>query len=85
MSRALAAAIVMVSSAASADAQTYYSYASYSHVPSKQYVVTIPVAALEKSPAWTDDAENPPVSARKAIKLANEMKDRVVRNSNEYK
>jgi hypothetical protein len=85
MSRALAATVVMVFFVASVHAQTYYSYGSYGHTPAKQYVVTISVAALEKSPAWRDDAENPPLSARKAIKLANEMKDRVVKDSDDHK
>src|SRR5215472_892424 len=38
-----------------------------------------------QSPAWRDDAETPPLSASKAIKLANEMKDRLVKDSDDHK
>lgn len=57
----------------------------YSYAFSKQYIVSISDEALEKSPPWKEDAENPPLSARKAIKLANEMKDSLVKDSKRYK
>ena len=59
---------------------TYFSYAF-----AKQYAETIPRKALEKSPSWNGESENPPLSARKAIKLANEVKDTVVKDSKEIK
>jgi len=57
----------------------------YSYAFSKQYVVTISDDALQKSPAWAEEAENPPVSARKAIKLADGMKDSLVKDSKDFK
>jgi hypothetical protein len=51
----------------------------------KQYTVRISRSALAKSPEWEDDAENPPLSAKSAIKFANEMKDSLVKDSNGYK
>jgi hypothetical protein len=59
---------------------TYYSYTT-----SKNYTITISREALANSPAWKDDQENPPLSARKAIKLANETKDSLVKDSKDYK
>jgi len=56
-----------------------------SYAFSKQYVVTISDEALAKSPEWKDEAENPPFAARKAIKLANEMKDSLVKDSEDFK
>jgi hypothetical protein len=56
-----------------------------SYAFSKQYKVTITDEAIEKSPAWKDDAENPPLSAKKAIKLADAMKDSLVKDSKDRK
>jgi hypothetical protein len=58
----------------------YYSYAI-----SANYTVTVTHEALANSPSWKKDEENPPLSARKAIKLANEMKDSLVKDSENYK
>jgi hypothetical protein len=38
----------------------------------KSYVITIRGEDLKKSPAWDQAAENPPLSARRALKLATE-------------
>src|SRR4051794_35689991 len=38
----------------------------WSYWQGKCYRVTITQAALDKAPAWKDDAENPPLAARKA-------------------
>ncbi|QJX00277.1 hypothetical protein [Frigoriglobus tundricola] len=46
----------------------------------KYYSVGITKAALDKAPIWKDDADTPPLSARKAMKLAAAMKDKLVRN-----
>ena len=59
---------------------TYHSYA-----PSKHYKVTITTQALEKSPAWKGDAENPPLSASKAIKLATDLREKLEQDTKEYK
>jgi hypothetical protein len=57
----------------------------FSYAFSKQYSVTVSSDALENSPSWKDDAENPPLSAKKAIKLATEMKDSLVKDSKDFK
>ena len=57
----------------------------YSYAFSKQYVVSISDDMLEASPSWKDDAENPPLSARKALTLATEMKDTLVKDTQEFK
>jgi hypothetical protein len=56
-----------------------------SYAFSKQYTVTITDEALKQAPSWKDDAENPPLSARKAIKLADDTKDSLVKDSKDYK
>jgi hypothetical protein len=81
MSRFLAAAVAVVFLASAARAEiTLWSYAF-----AKKYTVTIIDEALKKSPAWENDAENPPLSAKKAIKLANEIKDSLVKDSKDFK
>jgi hypothetical protein len=50
-----------------------------SYVFGKLYVSRIPGEVLEKAPDWQDDQENPPLSARKALKLAASMRDSVVK------
>jgi hypothetical protein len=81
MPRFLAAAVAVVFLASAAHAEFIF----WSYAFAKQYKVTISEEALKKSPAWQSDAENPPLSARKAIKLANEMKDSLVQDSKGYK
>jgi hypothetical protein len=81
MSRLLAIAATLAVSAAGLGFDR--SVGSYAF--SKQYWVTIPREALDKSPSWNDDADNPPLSARKAIKLATQMKDSLVKDSKDFK
>jgi hypothetical protein len=81
MTRLLAGAVAVVFLTSAARAEIVL--ASYAF--SKQYIVTISDEALEKSPTWKDDADNPPVSARKAIELANETKDALVKDSKQFK
>src|SRR5262245_476252 len=50
----------------------------------KVYRVTATEAALKKAPAWKDDADNPPLSARKAIKLADDARPRQFKDSDEW-
>jgi hypothetical protein len=70
---------VLLASAMSFDI-TYSSYA----IPNN-YTVTISSDALAKSPSWKDNEENPPLSARKAIKLANAVKKSLVKDWDDYK
>lgn len=51
----------------------------------KKYIVTVTDAAIQNTPDWDDDAENPPVSAKKAMKLATVMKDSLVKDSDKFK
>jgi len=46
----------------------------YSYAFAKQYMSVVTDDALEKSPAWKKDEPNPPISARRAIELADQMK-----------
>jgi hypothetical protein len=62
-----------------------YDVSYHSYAISANYTVTVTREALAKSPLWKDDEENPPFSAKKAIKLANEMKDSLVEDSKDYK
>jgi hypothetical protein len=58
---------------------TYYSYAL-----DTCYIVTVPEKAWKASPSWDGDQENPPLSARKAINLANKLKDKLVKDSDDW-
>ena len=51
----------------------------------KVYSVTVNDDQLDASPAWAEDEEHPPLSARHAMKLATELKDRLVNDSDDYK
>jgi hypothetical protein len=50
----------------------------------KVYQVIVSRAALDKTPAWKDDADNPPLSPRKAIKLADEARARLFKDNDEW-
>ncbi|WP_254507973.1 hypothetical protein [Anatilimnocola floriformis] len=56
-----------------------------SYAFSKVYLVTISAEDVERSPAWSDDAENPPISARKALQLALAMKNSLVKDQDNFK
>jgi len=51
----------------------------------KFYVVTIPDDALQRTPAWMEHAENPPLPAHRARKLATQMKESLVEDGDGYK
>ena len=51
----------------------------------KVYASKIGEVALAKSPAWLEAAENPPVSARRAMTLADAKRERLVHNTKRYK
>lgn len=58
-------------------------YCSYAF--GKKYEVTLSKDAVERTPVWRDDAENPPLSARKAIKLADALRTKLVQDGKKYK
>jgi hypothetical protein len=51
----------------------------------KEYAITMSYGAIRKTPDWTDDAENPPISAKKAAKLATAIKDSLAKDNKEPK
>lgn len=50
----------------------------------KIFSVAVTDEALKKTPSWKNGAENPPLPARTAMKFAAKMKDKLVKDSNEY-
>jgi hypothetical protein len=56
-----------------------------SYTADRQLAVSITNAALLASPPWDGKAENPPLSARKAIALASTKKDKLVKDSEDWK
>lgn len=71
---------IFVSSWASAGTRGHYSY-----VHGKRYASTIPDDRLSKTPEWKDSDENPPLSARKAITLADKKRNELVKDSAKFK
>jgi hypothetical protein len=51
----------------------------------KTYTVTITEQDFKKAPSWDRNAENPPVPAQKALKLAARVKNTLVNDSNRWK
>lgn len=49
----------------------------------KQYTFAVTKAQLLKSPAWKD-GNNPPLSARKAIELATKLREKLVKDDDQY-
>ena len=56
----------------------------YSYAFKKQYVSTVTWEQISAAPAWKQDEENPPVSARKAIRLATKVKDSLVKDDEHF-
>lgn len=73
MSRSFAVIAVMAVCSPQAWAETYYSYAA-----GKRFAVTVTEEAVAKAPAWADDADDPPLSARKAREAADAVRVRLV-------
>jgi hypothetical protein len=76
MKRAWVIPVLMLLAASARGADSYYSYAF-----GKQYCFEITREMLAKSPSWTEQSDNPPLSARKAIRLADALRDRFVKDS----
>ncbi len=58
-------------------------YASYAF--GRVYWSTIADDALAKTPRWKSSEENPPVSARKAIQLADARREQLVKDTKDFK
>jgi hypothetical protein len=56
----------------------------FSYTLDKSYRTTITRKALQASPAWRNDAENPPLSAREARRLADETRARLVKDTPDF-
>lgn len=59
----------------------------YSSLPidGATHIAVVTNEMLRKSPTWEKDAENPPLSARRALKLAEQYVDASVRPNKEWK
>jgi hypothetical protein len=57
----------------------------WSYAFGKCYSVAVTQAALDKAPVWKDDSDNPPVAARKAMRLADRLKDKLVKDNDKYR
>jgi hypothetical protein len=55
-----------------------FGYTFYSYAGGKKFAVTVPDEAVKKAPAWKDDSDDPPLSARRALKAADAVKDRLL-------
>jgi hypothetical protein len=51
----------------------------------KSFAVTVTDEALKKTPSWDKAAQNPPLSARKAIELASDLKNALVKDADGWK
>lgn len=56
----------------------------YSEAFGKRYISTVTWKEINAAPKWGPDDDNPPVSARKAIKLATKVKDSLVKDDRHY-
>ncbi len=77
---ALLAAVANADEPPDVAALTYPSYAF-----GKEYTTVIREDVIEKSPMWLDTAENPPVSVRKARRLADAKRQQLVHDTARYK
>ena len=57
----------------------------YSYHLGKKYAVLVTQAALDKAPVWKADADDPPLSARKAMKAAGAARARLVPDTADWK
>jgi hypothetical protein len=83
MTRYLLSLVILVLAALPLAAQV--SFPGFCLSDDKYYYVTITDQALQKSPAWSAEAENPPLSAQNALRLANESKAKLVRDTKDWK
>ncbi len=56
-----------------------------SYASEKMYMFEITPETLAKSPSWDRNTDNPPLPARKAIRAANVLKNKLVKDSKDYK
>jgi hypothetical protein len=60
-------------------------YEENSYAFDKRYASRIPTEKLVKSPSWNRQSDSPPFPPGRAIRLANGLKDKLVRDSKRYK
>jgi hypothetical protein len=56
----------------------------YSHTEDDELYAAIRNETLANSPAWEGNAENPPISAKRAIQLASAIKESLVRDTEDW-
>lgn len=57
----------------------------YSYAFGKRYASDIPNEKLAKSPSWNMQSDSPPLPVGKAIRLANALKEKLVKDSKDFK
>jgi hypothetical protein len=89
--KTLAAAIALLgapSAALAADGWSVYSNIYFDELlrdPSTEFVIEIREEAMQKTPVWENEDEHPPLSARRAIRLADSLCAKLVRDTGEWK
>lgn len=53
--------------------------------PSSGFKIEITEEAIQKTPAWRDENDNPPISVRRAIRLADGLRDKLVKDTTEWR
>lgn len=70
----------MLSFVASAIGDEVHDYSSYSTVDEKAFESKVSSDVVAKTPTWSPEAENPPLSARRAIRVARKQMEALVHN-----
>jgi hypothetical protein len=55
-----------------------------SRVFGQKFAVRVPEKAIQDAPKWTQELDNPPLSARKAIEAATTVRKELVRDTDEH-
>jgi hypothetical protein len=88
MCRVLAAASVFLALSVRlsvADEREFVGIDFHNKKSNKHYVVTVTDERLKSTPSWEKRPENPPLSARRALKLANDFKNTFVKDAPGWK
>jgi hypothetical protein len=80
MYRTVLVMILLVTAPKSIDADATAGYAF-----GKSYTIVVGEEDLKKAPAWDQSAENPPLSARRALKLATDSRQAIIPGHAEWK
>jgi hypothetical protein len=72
---AFAAALSLVSTAV---ADSVHNYSCYSYIDGKTFESQVSPEEIARTPAWLPEAENPPLSARRAIQTSRQQMEAIV-------